>query len=76
MERGTRVKISKLSITLNFKQTVSHVDDLKYGGIKIKELEKHISEQEWREKYSILYHGLSILLYIFIVIVPCMLLFV
>ena len=40
-ELGTRVKLSKLSLNLNFKQTVSHVNDLKYGRIKIKELEKH-----------------------------------
>jgi hypothetical protein len=47
-ELGTRVNLSKLSLNLNFKQTVSHADDLKYAGIKIKQLEKHISEQEWK----------------------------
>ena len=39
-ELGTRVNLSKLSLNLNFKQTVSHADDLKYAGIKIKVLVK------------------------------------
>ena len=68
-EMDTRMNLSKLSLNLNLKQTFSHAEDMMYAGIKIKELEKHISEQEWREKHSILHHGYSILLYIFIVIV-------
>ena len=59
-ELGTRVNLSKLSLNLNFKQTISHADDLKYAGIKIKELEKHISEKEWRGKHSISHHGYCI----------------
>jgi hypothetical protein len=39
---GTRVNLSKLNLNLNFRQTISHADDLKYAGIKVKDLEKHI----------------------------------
>jgi hypothetical protein len=45
----TRMNLSKLSLNLNLKQTFSHAEDMKYAGIKIKELEKNISEQECRE---------------------------
>ena len=45
------------------------MDDLKYAGIKITELEQHISEQVWREKHLILHHGYPIPLYVFTVIV-------
>jgi hypothetical protein len=68
-ELGTRVNFSKLRLNLNFQQTISHADDLKYAGIKVTELEKHILEHEWKEKHSVLHHGYSIVLYIFIVLV-------
>jgi hypothetical protein len=68
-ELGTRVNLSKLNLNLNFRQTVSHADDLRYAGVKIRDLEKHILEHEWREKHSIMHHGYSIALYIFVVIV-------
>jgi hypothetical protein len=32
-ELGTRVNLSKLNLNLNFRQTISHADDLKYAGI-------------------------------------------
>jgi len=68
-ELGTRVNLSKLNLNLNFRQTVSHADDLKYAGIKIKDLEKHVLEHEWREKHSVLHHGYSIVLYVFVSII-------
>ena len=40
-ELGTRVNLSKLNLHLNFRQNVSHTDDLRYAGIKVKELERH-----------------------------------
>jgi hypothetical protein len=64
---GTRVNLSKLN--LSFRQTVSHAEELRYAGIKVKELEKHVLEHEWREKHSAQHHGYSIVLYIVISIV-------
>ena len=68
-ELGTRVNISKVNLNLNFRQTVSHADDLRYAGIKVRDLEKHVIEHEWREKHSVVHHGYSIILYILIVLV-------
>jgi len=60
-ELGTRANLRKLNIDLNFWQTVSHADDLRYAGINVRDLEKHILEPEWREKHSVMHHGYSIL---------------
>jgi hypothetical protein len=68
-ELGTRVNLSKLNLKLGFRQTVSHAEDLRYAGVKIRDFEKHILEHDWREKHSVLHHGYSIILYIFVVIV-------
>ena len=45
-ELGTRVNLSKPKLHLNFRQTVSHADDLRYAGIKVRDLERHILEHE------------------------------
>jgi hypothetical protein len=68
-ELGTRVNISKVNWNLNFRQTVSHADDLRYAGIKVRDLEKHVLEHEWREKHSVAHHGYSSILYILNVLV-------
>lgn len=58
-ELGSRLNLNSLNFDLNFRETVSHADDLKYVGVKIKDLEKHIQEHEWKEKHSIIHHGYS-----------------
>lgn len=63
-ELGTRINLSTLSMDLNFRGTVSHADDLKYVGIKVKDLGKHIQEHEWRNKHSITQHGYSVAVYV------------
>jgi hypothetical protein len=68
-ELGTKVNISKINLNLNFRQTVSHANDLRYAGIKVRDLEKHKLEHELREKHSVLHHGYSTVLYILIVLV-------
>ena len=68
-ELGTRVNMSKIKLNLNFRQTVSHADDLRYAGIKVRELEKHVLEHEWKEKHSALHHGYSTVFYILLVLV-------
>jgi hypothetical protein len=59
-ELGTRLKLSTLKLDLNFCETVSHADDLKYAGVRVKDLEGHIQEHEWREKCLTVHHGYSI----------------
>ena len=68
-ELCTRVNLSKLDLNLYFQQTVSHADDLRHAGNKLRDLEKCILEHEWKEKHSVLHHGYSIVLYIFVVMV-------
>jgi hypothetical protein len=68
-ELGARVNLSKINLNLNFRQTVSHADDLRYAGIKVRDLERHVLEHEWKEKHSVVHHGYSIILYILIVLV-------
>lgn len=53
-ELGTRANLSKLHLNLNFQETISHADDLRYAGVKIREMEEHILEHEWQEKHSYL----------------------
>jgi hypothetical protein len=33
-ELGTRLNLSTLNLNLNFRETISHADDMKYAGIK------------------------------------------
>ena len=65
-ELGTHLNLSTLNLNLNFRDTISHADDLRYAGIKVKDLERHVLEHEWREKHSIINHGYSIGLYVII----------
>jgi hypothetical protein len=65
-ELGTRLNFRTLNLDLNFRETVSHTDDLKYAGVRIKDLEKHSQEHEWKEKHSFVHHGYSIVLYVIV----------
>jgi hypothetical protein len=56
-ELVTRVNRIKLNLSLNFQQSVSHTDDLRYAGIKNGDLEKNILEHECKEKHSVLHNG-------------------
>jgi len=47
-ELGTRLNLSTLNLDLNFREIISHADDLRYAGIKGKDLERHVLEHEWR----------------------------
>jgi len=58
-ELGTRLNLSTLKLDLNFRETVSHADDLKYVGVKVKDLQKHIQEHEWRSRHFTIHHGYS-----------------
>jgi len=68
-ELGTNMNVEKLKLNLNFQHIVSHADDLRYAGVKVGELEKRVLEHEWREKHSVLHHGYSIALYVFVTLI-------
>jgi len=59
-ELGTRLNLSTLNLDLNFRETISHADDLRYAGIKVKDLERHVLEHEWRKKHATIHYGYSI----------------
>jgi hypothetical protein len=63
---GTRLNVSTLQLDLNFRETVSHTDDLKHVEVKVKDLEKNSQENAWRNKHSIIYHGYSVALYVIV----------
>jgi hypothetical protein len=65
-ELGTRLNLSMLKLDLNFWETVTHADDLKYMGVKVKDLERHIREHEWRSKHFTIHHGYSVALYVIV----------
>ena len=39
---------------------------MRYAGIKVKDLERHVLEHEWKEKHSTTHYGYSIGLYVII----------
>jgi hypothetical protein len=58
------LNLSILNLNLNFRDTKSHADDLRYAGVKISDLEKHVLEHEREMKHLITFHGYSILFYV------------
>jgi hypothetical protein len=56
-------------VNLTFKHIVSHADDLRYASIKVRDLEKKMEEQEWREKLLATHHGYSAIIYVIILII-------
>jgi len=65
-ELGTCLNLSTLNLDLNFRETISHADDLSYAGIKVIDLQRHVLEHEWKEKHSTIHYGYSIGLYVII----------
>jgi hypothetical protein len=54
---GSCLNLSTMNLNLNFRETISHADDLRYAGIKVRDLERHVLGHEWREKHSVIHHG-------------------
>jgi len=45
-ELGTRLNLSTFYLDLNFRETIPHAEDLRYAGIKVRDLERHVLEHE------------------------------
>jgi hypothetical protein len=58
------VYLSKLHLNLNLRQNVSHADEMKYAGVKIRDLEKQVLDHEWQERQAAVHYGHSIVVYI------------
>jgi hypothetical protein len=65
-ELGIRFNTSSSPINLEFKHVASHFDDLRHASYKISELEKEISEQEWKNHLTSKHHAYSVIVYILV----------
>jgi len=48
-ELGIRVNLSKLTMDLTYRKTVSHLNGLKHASKKVSDLLEDVKEQEWRD---------------------------
>jgi len=45
-ELRKRLNFSTLKLDLNFRENISHADDLRYTAVKVRDLERHVLEHE------------------------------
>ena len=62
-ELGMHINLSKLTMDLAYKKTVSHLDDLKYASKKVSDLLEDVKEQEWRNSHAVYHDTHSVLLF-------------
>lgn len=63
-ELRTRLNLSTMNLNPNFRETVSYGDDMRYAGITVGHLKRHVLEHEWKKKHSVIHHAYSIFLYV------------
>jgi hypothetical protein len=66
VELGIKFNLSHLSLDVQFKQTMSHFDDVQYANIKASEFGKEIKEQEWKNHNLVKHNTYSVIRYIFL----------
>jgi hypothetical protein len=54
-ELGIHVNLSKMTMDLAYKRTVSHLDNMKYASKKVSDLFEEVREQEMRNEH-VIYH--------------------
>ena len=69
-ELGKCLNLNTSNVEFNFQETIYHAEDLRYAGVKDRDLERHVLKHEWKEKNSIFHHGLPIFLYVIIGLLP------
>jgi hypothetical protein len=62
--QGKNVKLDDIHLDLPLKNIVNHLDDLRVASHKVEEVEKLISDQEWKIKHSDVDYHLSFLYYV------------
>jgi hypothetical protein len=67
-ELGVKRNVSNLPLDMKFKQTVSHLEDLKYASFKVAELDKEIKEQEWKNHHVNNHTSYSTIVYVILVV--------
>jgi hypothetical protein len=74
-ELGIQVNLSKLTMDLTYRKTVSHLDDLKYASKKVSDLLEEVKDQEWRNNHVIYHDTHSVLLFLIMSFVSIYLLY-
>jgi hypothetical protein len=74
-ELGIQVNLSKLTVDLTYRKTVSHLDDLKYASKKESDLLEDVREQEWRNNHVVYHDTHSVLLFFIVSVVSIYLLY-
>jgi hypothetical protein len=60
-----------LNLDLNIRETISRADNLRYTGIKVDYLERHVFEHEWKVNHTIIHHGYSVIFYVLTALLCC-----
>jgi hypothetical protein len=68
-EIGMQVNLSKLTMDLTYRKTVSHLDDLKHAIKKVSDLLEDVQAQEWRNNHVVYHDTHSVLLFLILSIV-------
>jgi hypothetical protein len=74
-ELGVQINLSKLTMDLAYKKTVSHLDDLKYASKKVSDLLENMKEQEWKNSHVMYHDTHSVLLFLVMSVVLIYLLY-
>jgi hypothetical protein len=61
---GKNVSLNDIHLELPLKNIINHLDDLRVASHKVDDVERLISEQEWKMKHSNIDHHLSFLSYV------------
>jgi hypothetical protein len=52
LSEGKSINLNNIHLDLRLKNIINHLDDLRIGSHKVDDIEKLISEQEWKIKHS------------------------
>ena len=70
-ELDTHLNLSTLNFDLNFRETISRADNLRYAGIEVDDLERRVLKHEWKVKHAVIHDGYSVVFYILIALLCC-----
>jgi hypothetical protein len=58
------VNLSKLTVDLRYRKTVSHLNDMKQASKRVSKLLEEVREQEWKNTHAVYHHANSVLLFL------------
>ena len=72
---GFQVNLSRLSVDLRYRKSVTHLGDMKHASERVSELLEKVREQEWKNTHAVYHNAHSILLFFVVTIVLICLLY-